>query len=301
MSTVPLTPAAVPATATGGGRAQHKAYSFRRGPRAWRVGRHIIAIAICAIMAFPIYWMIVTALTPNSDLVAGVAGYWPHHFDVANFVDAWDAQPWGRWFINTVLVSAASVVITVPTNILAGYAFAKLSFPGKNFIFILLLATLMVPIQVTMVPTFRITVDLHMFDSLWGVIIPGVATAFGIFLSRQFMMSVPNELLAAARVDGANHLTTFVRVVLPLCKPLVAVLVLFNVMYRWNDFASPLIILKTPAKYTLPVGLLYLQGQYTVNYSQMLGMALLTILPMLAIFIFLQRYFVQGLLRSGIK
>jgi multiple sugar transport system permease protein len=301
MSAVPLTSASAPAAATGGGRAQHKAYSFRRGPRAWRVARHIIAIAICAVMAFPIYWMIVTALTPNSDLVAGVAGYWPHHFDVANFVNAWDAQPWGRWFINTVLVSAASVVITVPTNILAGYAFAKLSFPGKNFIFILLLATLMVPIQVTMVPTFRITVDLHLFDSLWGVIIPGVATAFGIFLSRQFMMSVPNELLAAARVDGASHLTTFVRVVLPLCKPLVAVLVLFNIMYRWNDFAWPLIILKTPAKYTLPVGLLYLQGQYTVNYSQMLGMALLTILPMLAIFIFLQRYFVQGLLRSGIK
>jgi ABC-type glycerol-3-phosphate transport system permease component len=154
---------------------------------------------------------------------------------------------------------------------------------------------------VTMVPTFRITVDLHMFGSLWGVIIPEVAAAFGIFLSRQFMMSIPNELLEAARIDGAGHVRTFLRVVLPLCKPLIAVLVLFNFMFRWNDFAWPLIILKNPADYTLPVGLLFLQGQYTVNYAQMLGMALVTILPMLVLFIALQRYFVEGLLRSGIR
>jgi multiple sugar transport system permease protein len=276
-------------------------YSMRRGRRSWRITRHVIAIVICAVMAFPIYWMIVTALTPNSDLIAGVAGYWPRHFDIANFTEAFAAQPWGRWFLNTVLVGVASVLLTVSTNVLAGYAFAKLAFRGKVLIFFLLLSTMMVPIQVTMVPTFRITVDLHMFGSLWGVIIPEVAAAFGIFLSRQFMMSIPNELLEAARIDGAGHVRTFLRVVLPLCKPLIAVLVLFNFMFRWNDFAWPLIILKNPADYTLPVGLLFLQGQYTVNYAQMLGMALVTILPMLVLFIALQRYFVEGLLRSGIR
>ncbi|HUA43339.1 MAG TPA: carbohydrate ABC transporter permease [Streptosporangiaceae bacterium] len=276
-------------------------YSMRRGRRSWRITRHVITIVICAVMAFPIYWMIVTALTPNSDLIAGVAGYWPRHFDIGNFTQAFAAQPWGRWFLNTVLVGVASVLLTVSTNVLAGYAFAKLAFRGKVLIFFLLLSTMMVPIQVTMVPTFRITVDLHMFGSLWGVIIPEVAAAFGIFLSRQFMMSIPNELLEAARIDGAGHVRTFLRVVLPLCKPLIAVLVLFNFMFRWNDFAWPLIILKNPADYTLPVGLLFLQGQYTVNYAQMLGMALVTILPMLVLFIALQRYFVEGLLRSGIR
>lgn len=261
----------------------------------------MIAIAICAVMAFPIYWMLVTALTPNSDLIAGVIGYFPHHLDFGNFRAAWDAQPWGRWFLNTIIVGVSSVLITVTTNVLAGYAFAKLSFPGKVVIFFALLSTLMVPIQVTMVPTFRITVDLHMFDTLPGVIVPEIAAAFGIFLARQFMLSIPNELLEAARVDGAGHLKTFIKVVLPLCKPLIAVLVLFNFMFRWNDFAWPLIILKTPSNYTLPVGLLYLQGEYTVNYAQLLGMTFLTLLPMLVIFIILQRYFVEGLLRSGIK
>jgi ABC-type glycerol-3-phosphate transport system permease component len=281
-------------TATGG-------YSLARGSRRGRLVKHVVAIIICLVMAFPIYWMIVTALTPNADLIAGVAGYWPRHFDFANFTNAWSAQPWARWFFNTVLVGIGSVLITVSTNVLAGYAFAKLKFPGKVPIFFLLLATMMVPIQVTMVPTFRITVDLHLFGSLWGVIIPEVAAAFGIFLSRQFMISIPDELLEAARIDGAGHLTVFRRIILPLCKPLLAVLVLFNFMFRWNDFAWPLIVLKNPSDYTLPVGLLFLQGQYTVNYAQLLGMALVTILPMLVLFVLLQRYFVEGLLRSGIR
>lgn len=278
-----------------------KSRSVTRGSRGWRISKHVIAIVICAAMAFPIYWMLVTALTPNSDLIAGVIGYFPRHFDFGNFRAAWDAQPWTRWFLNTIIVGVSSVLITVTTNVLAGYAFAKLSFPGKILIFFALLSTLMVPIQVTMVPTFRITVDLHMFDTLPGVIIPEIAAAFGIFLARQFMLSIPNELLEAARVDGAGHLRTFIKVVLPLCKPLIAVLVLFNFMFRWNDFAWPLIILKTPSNYTLPVGLLYLQGEYTVNYAQLLGMTFLTLLPMLVIFLLLQRYFVEGLLRSGIK
>ncbi len=273
----------------------------RKQPQVWRIGRHVVAIAICIVMAFPVYWMLVTALTPNANLVSGVATLWPQHFYLQNFSDAFAAHPWGEWFLNTLVVGIASVLITVSTNLLAGYSFAKLSFPGKTIIFFLLLSTLMVPIQVGMVPTFRITVDLHMFDSLWGVIIPEIPAAFGIFLARQFMLSIPNELLEAARVDGANHLRIFISVVLPLCRPLIAVLVLFNFMFRWNDFAWPLIILKSPDSYTMPVGLLYLQGQYTVNYGQLLGMALITIMPMVVIFLFLQRYFVEGLLRSGIK
>jgi ABC-type glycerol-3-phosphate transport system permease component len=275
--------------------------SGRRQPPIWSIARHAIAVVICIVMAFPVYWMLVTALTPNANMVSGVAHLWPDHFYLNNFTDAFAAQPWGRWFWNTLFVGVMSVLITVSTNLLAGYSFAKLNFPGKTLIFFLLLSTLMVPIQVGMVPTFRIAVDLHLFDSLWGVIIPEIPAAFGIFLARQYMLSIPNELLEAARVDGAGHLRIFLSIVLPLCRPLVAVLVLFNFMFRWNDFAWPLIILKTPDKYTMPVGLLYLQGQYTVNYGQLLGMALITILPMLIIFLFLQRYFVEGLLRSGIK
>lgn len=274
----------------------------RTGPRAsLRCLRHLAAIVVCLIMAFPVYWMLVTALQPEADLTAGVAHLFPNHLDFGNFAAALRAQPWGQWFLNTIVVAAASVVLSVSTSVLAGYAFAKLRFWGKSVVFIAILCTLIMPVQVVIVPQFRITVDLHMFDSLWGVIIPGVAYPFGVFLARQYMLSIPDELLEAARVDGAGAIRTFTRAVLPLCKPLIAVLVLFNVVYRWSDFAWPLIVLKTPAHYTITVGLLYLQGEFTVNYAQMLGMALLTVLPMLLLFVFLQRYFVQGLLRSGIR
>ena len=263
--------------------------------------RHAAATAVCLFMAFPVYWMLVTALQPEANLTAGVAHIFPTHLDFSNFAAAWRAQPWTRWFINTLLVSGASVVLSVSTSVLAGYAFAKMHFWGKSLAFAGILATLIMPIQVIIVPLFRITVDLHMFNSLWGVIIPEVAFPFGVFLSRQYMMSIPDELLEAARVEGAGALRTFTRAVLPLCRPLIAVLILFNVAYRWSDFAWPLIVLDNPSHYTITVGLLYLQGEYTVNYAQMLGMALITVMPMLLLFLFLQRYFVQGLLRSGVR
>ena len=293
-------PAAVTAA---GASALRSATSARRRSGGDRLVwlRHLVAIAICLVMIFPVYWMFVTAVQPEADLLNGVSGLLPKHLDFGNFTAALRAQPWGRWFLNTVVVAAVSVVLTVTFSVLAGYAFAKLRFPGRGLIFVLILCTLIMPVQAIIVPQFRVVVDLHIFNSLAGVILPGVADAFGIFLARQYMMSIPNELLEAARVDGAGPFATFHRAVLPLCKPLIAVLVLFNVVYRWTDFAWPLIVLKSPSHYTVTVGLLYLQGEYTQNYAQLLGMALLTILPMLVLFAFLQRYFVQGLLRSGIR
>ncbi len=273
----------------------------RRRTSRWEWLRHVVAILLCLAMVFPVYWMLVTALQPESDLLGGVAKLWPQHLDFHNFSAALSAQPWGRWFLNTVIVSVVSVLLAVSSSLLAGYAFAKLRFRGRGIVFVLILCTLIMPIQVVMVPMFRVTVDLHMFDSLWGVILPEVPYPFGIFLARQYMLAIPNELLEAARVDGAGEIKTFLRAVLPLCKPLIAVLILFNVIYRWTDFAWPLIVLKNPAHYTITVGLLYLQGQNVVNYAQELGMALLTVLPMLVLFACLQRYFVQGLLRSGIR
>ena len=252
-------------------------------------------------MIFPIYWMLVSALQPEGDLLAGVAKLWPQHLDFHNFSTALGAEPWGRWFLNTVLVSAGSVILAVPGSLLAGYAFAKMRFWGRGLVFLLILCTIILPIQVIMVSMFRVTSDLHMFNSIWGIILPEVPYPFGIFLTRQYMLSIPDELLEAAKVDGAGEFRTFTRAVLPLCKPLIAVLVLFNVIYRWNDFAWPLIIGKSSHDYTITVGLLYLAGQNVVNYAQELGMALLTVVPVLVLFAFLQRWYVQGLLRSGIR
>ena len=178
---------------------------------------------------------------------------------------------------------------------------AKFRFPGRNVLFLLLLSTLMIPVQVVMVPQFRIVAELGWVDSYWAVIIPRAAEALGIFMVRQYMLGIPDELLEAARVDGAGNVRTFFSVVLPLCRPLIAVLVILTFMYRWNEFAWPLIVRKDSELFTVPIGLAFFQDQFSTDYSALMAMALLSTLPVLIVFAFFQRYFVEGVARSGLK
>ena len=212
-----------------------------------------------------------------------------------------DAQPVSTWFVNSVLVAGITTALTVVVNLLAGYAFAKLRFPGRSAVFIVVLATMMIPVQAIIVSQFRIVLKLNLVGTFWAVIIPGAAAAFGIFLARQFLLAIPDELIEAARVDGAGRLRTFVSIVLPLCRPLLAVLTLLTFMYQWNDFLWPLIVLNQPTLYTLPVGLQFLQGQYSTDYGAIMAGALISIAPMVVLFLAFQRYFVQGLARTGIR
>lgn len=159
----------------------------------------------------------------------------------------------------------------------------------------------MLPVQVIMVPLFRLVVDLGLYGSYWAVILPSSASAFGIFLSRQFILAIPRELIEAARVDGAGNLRIFWSVVLPLCRPLLAVLFFMSLLQTWNDFAWPLIALQDNELFTLPIGLLFLQGQNSADYGATMAFALLTVLPMVLLFLVFQRYFVQGFARSGIR
>jgi ABC-type glycerol-3-phosphate transport system permease component len=200
-----------------------------------------------------------------------------------------------------VVIAGVSVALTVIINLCAGYAFAKLRFPGRNLLFLLILSTLMVPVQVIMVPQFQIVVDLGLLNSTGGVVLPRLAEAFGLFMARQFFMAIPDELLDAAKCDGAGHIRAFRKIVLPLSKPLIAVLVIFTFMWRWNEFVWPLIVLTDPNSYTLPVGLQFLIGQFSTNFGPLLAMSFLSILPMLIVFAFFQRYFVEGVARTGIK
>jgi multiple sugar transport system permease protein len=178
-----------------------------------------------------------------------------------------------------------------------------LPFRGRNVLFLVLLSTMMVPIQAIMVPQFELSIDLGLYGHVWAVILPESATVFGIFLARQFFLAVPDDILDAARCDGASNLRTFWTVVLPLCKPLIAVLVLLTAMYEWNAFAWPLVALFGDDKlFTLPLGIVTdLQNQYTTNYGALMAMTLLSIVPMVILFLAFQRYFVQGLARSGIQ
>ena len=261
------------------------------------------AIVVTLIIFFPLYWMVVTALSPQSDLYSSGLHLWPQHLTFDNFTDPFEKFPVTRWFRNSFTIAALTTIITVVCNLLAGYAFAKLRFRGKNPLFLLLLSTMMIPIQAIMVPQFELSIKLGLFGNIWAVILPESAAVFGVFLARQFFLAIPDELLEAARCDGAGQLRTFFSIVLPLCKPLVAVLTLLTFLSEWNSFAWPLVVLfGNNELFTLPIGMVTdLQGQYTSNYGAIMAMSLVMILPMVVLFLAFQRYFVQGLARSGIK
>jgi multiple sugar transport system permease protein len=258
---------------------------------------------ITVVMFFPLYWMLVTAFSPQSELYQPGLRWFPDHFTIDNFTAPIRQFPVWRWFLNSTIITVAVTVITVIGNLLAGYAFAKLRFRGRNALFLLLLSTMMIPVQAIMVPQFRLSVNLGLYGNIWAVILPESATVFGIFLARQFFLAIPDELLDAARVDGSGQLRTFLSIVLPLCKPLIAVLTLLTAMSEWNSFAWPLVALfGNEQLFTLPIGMVAdLQSEYTSNYGAIMAMSLLMIAPMVILFLAFQRYFVQGLARSGIK
>ncbi|SHF55137.1 multiple sugar transport system permease protein/alpha-1,4-digalacturonate transport system permease protein [Jatrophihabitans endophyticus] len=277
----------------------------RRTSRRGRffVPRLILAVLATLVILFPLYWMVVTALSTQKDLYSPGLHLWPQHLTWSNFSQPVHDFPVWTWFRNSTLIAVAVTAITVSCNLLAGYAFAKLRFRGRNALFLLLLSTMMIPVQAIMIAQFKFTIHLGLYGNVWAVILPESATVFGIFLARQFFLAIPDELIEAARVDGAGQLRIFRSIVLPLCRPLLAVLTLLTAMSEWNAFAWPLVVLfGNHELFTLPIGMVTdLQGQYSSNYGAIMAMSLLMISPLIVLFVLFQRYFVQGLARSGIK
>ncbi|WP_165063336.1 carbohydrate ABC transporter permease [Marisediminicola senii] len=274
----------------------------RTGSRGAWITRLVLAVAASAIVFFPLYWMLVIAFSPSGEVFEpGAPRFWPSTITLENFESVFARFPVAEWFVNSVVIGAFVTAFTVALNLLAGYAFARLRFPGRNLLFLLSLATMMIPVQAIMVAQFRLVTGLQLYGTYWAVILPGAAAAFGIFLARQFFLSIPEELIEAARMDGAGHIRVFLQIVLPLSKPLIAVLALLTLLGSWNDFAWPLIALKDNELFTLPIGLLYLKGQSTPDYSASMALTLISVLPMVVLFLVFQRYFVQGFARSGIR
>ncbi len=276
-----------PRTARGGGRLTGA-----------RLG---LAVLVVAVLMFPVYWMLRTSVASTAELSTVPVPLWPQDWDLSNYVEPWRQYPFARWLTNSVVVAVVSVVLTVSINLAAGWAFAKLRFPGRDLLFLLILSTLMVPVQVIMIPQFQVVIELGLLDNPMGVVLPRLAEAFGLFMARQFFLSVPDELVDAATMDGAGHVRTFWSIALPLSGPLVAVLVIFTFMWRWNEFVWPLIVLTSADSYTLPVGLQFLVQQFGSDYGPLLAMSFLSILPMLLVFAVFQRYFVEGVARTGIR
>lgn len=261
----------------------------------------LLLAAGAVVMFFPIYWMFATAVRPKGELFSGDARLLPSSIEWGHFAEAVTRVPFMSWMANSIVIAVVAVAITVSLNLLCGYAFAKFRFAGRNLLFMAILSALMIPIQVIIVPLFLVIAELDLLSSYWGVILPRSAEAFGIFMVRQFMVSIPDELIEAARIDGASELTIFLKVVLPLSKPVIAVLVIFTFMWRWNDFALPLVVLIKQDVYTVQLGLNLLRGQYNTEWTLIMAIALLSLAPMLVIFTFFQRYFVQGIAGSGLK
>ncbi|MDO5550049.1 MAG: carbohydrate ABC transporter permease [Lachnospiraceae bacterium] len=259
----------------------------------------IFAVALVAL--FPFYWMFVTAVKPIDEIFAFPPKLWPGKFKWENFALSMQRAEFGIYFKNSFIVTTVSTLITISINLLAGFAFAKYNFKFKEFFFMIVLSTLMIPLQVTMIPNFIIASGLGIRNTLWGIIIPPCAEAFGLFMARQFISDIPDELLEAGRIDGATEFQIFTRIILPNVKSLISVLVIFTVMWRWNDLQWPLIMISSDKYYTVQLGLSILNGALYVNWNDMMSASLISILPVLAVFLIFQKQFVQGMASSGIK
>jgi multiple sugar transport system permease protein/alpha-1,4-digalacturonate transport system permease protein len=273
--------------------------SDRMTPGRWVIWAGLMVGGL--VMLFPVYWVLVTAVSPGGLAQGTGFRFWPDRVDLGVFGRAFTDQPVARWLLNSAVIAVASVVLSVVVSLLAGYAFAKYRFRGRNPLFALMLVTIMVPIHVIMVPEFVIVSRLGLVNSPWAVVLPTAAQAVTIFMARQFLAGLPDELIEAARVDGAGELRIFMRVVLPLSGPLIAVLTILTFVWRWNDFVWPLVALQAPENYTISVGLAALNGTFSHPWDEMMAITLLSMVPVVAVFLAFQKRFVQGIAESGLK
>lgn len=258
-------------------------------------------VAMAALTVFPILWVVLSSFKPQSELFRLPMTILPVNWTMGNYFEAFKQGNFLRYFSNTVFVSVTATVITVTINLMAGYALSKYRFFGRNVIFSIMLATLMIPLQVIMVPIFLQLKALGMLNSLWGIIIPPAATPTGILLARQYLMTLPDSLIEAARIDGGGEFFIFSHIIVPLAKPIVATIAIFSFMWRWNDFLWPLIVITDNKKQTMQQALANFVGQLQVNWSNLLAMTTIAIVPMIIVFLLFQRYFLAGLVAGAVK
>ncbi|ANY67855.1 sugar ABC transporter permease [Paenibacillus sp. BIHB 4019] len=249
----------------------------------------------------PVLWVVISALKTNSDLYSYPPKLWPQPVTFEHFKEAFSKGDFGLYFKNSTIVTLTSTLLLLLINSMAGFALAKYRFRGSSIILIGFISTLMIPIEVIMIPIFKVLSALGMYNSMLAIIIPPAATPTGVFLMRQYLLTVPDELLEAARMDGAGEWKIYWSIILPIAKPILAVLAIFSFMWRWDDFLWPLIAISDPAKYTIQLALSNFIGEYSVDWGSLLAMSVITMIPVLVVFIVFQRYFVSGMITSGMK
>ena len=263
----------------------------------------LLLIVICASVAFPFFWIAVNSLQPLALVLATPPHFWPAQPHWHNYADAWHAEPFGQFYVNSIVVSTAIIVGQVITCALAAYALSWVDLPFKGVLFFLILVALMVPEQLIVVPVFLELHAVNWINSYQALIVPFLTSAFGIFLLRQSFLRVPRALVEAARIDGASHFWVLLRVVAPLSLPGFITLIVLNFIWHYNDFFWPLIMTNTDQYRTLPVGLaMFVQsGEGLVPWNQLMAADIFSVIPLFVIFFVAQRYLVNGIVSSGLK
>lgn len=272
-----------------------------RGDRVRSVALHAALAGGAFVTLVPFLWMLSASVMPQGEASGYPPSLLPSRVTFEHYLAIFERLNLGRAFLNSAIVSVVATVLSVLINSMAGYAFAKLRFPGRDRVFSGLIAALVIPAQVAMLPLFLMLRSMGLVNTYVGAILPLAAGIFGIFLVRQFALSIPDELLDAARVDGASEWRIYRRIVLPVLKPVLVTVGVFTFVSAWNDFMWPLIVLTDSGKYTLPVALAGLVGEHAVDTELMMAGSVLTILPVLAVFLALQRYYIEGIMLGGVK
>lgn len=266
---------------------------------------HIVIIAFLIvfsiIMMYPMAWMLMTSFKSNADIQINKTKFFPEKWTIEGYQTAFEKAPIAQWFINSILVVVIVTVAVIITSTLIGYIFAKYEFKGKKVLFVLLLATMMVPPQVTMIPRYLMIQEMHLFNTLGALIVPGLVSAFSIYMARQFIADVPDSLCEAAKIDGAGPFRIYWSVILPNIKPAIGSIGIFTAMMNWNDYLNPLLMLNDMEKMTLSLGLVIFDTQRVADMSATMAAASMMMMPMIIIFVIFQKQFVKGMTMSGIK
>ncbi|MGC4105681.1 MAG: carbohydrate ABC transporter permease [Thermomicrobiales bacterium] len=262
---------------------------------------YVALIAFAVLILMPFAYMVSTAFKTRGEVFTQPVRWIPKDINLNNFRDALAAYPITRYFWNSVIVGVSVTLLNLVTCSLAGYGFAKFTFMGRNLLFAIVLATMMIPLSSMIIPLFLIVKWLGWVDTYWGLIIPAGTSAFGIFLMRQHMASIPDDLLDAARLDGAGEPRIFASIVLPLSKTALSSLAIFIFMWNWDSVLWPLLVATGDRYRTLPLGVALFESSYGTNYPQLMAVALLAMLPVLLVFLALQRNFVEAMTLSGVK
>jgi multiple sugar transport system permease protein len=262
---------------------------------------YLLLTLVAVIMIIPFVWMLSGSLKNEATSVAVPGQLSPDQPVWSNYHTVWTRVPFEMFYLNTIKIAVISTLGVLIVSALAAYAFAKLQFPGRDKLFLLYLATMMIPGQVTMIPQFTIIKEMGLINNHWALILLDLVHPFGVFLLRQFFIGIPNDLSESARIDGCSEFGIFARIIVPLSKPAIATLTIFTLLGSWNSFLNPLIYLSSKELYTLQIGIRYFQQLYGTEYPLIMAATTLSLLPIIVVYLFTQRYFIEGISTTGLK